>query len=120
MGLIRVATRVRGLNGRGKPFKASFLVDTGAIDCLVPKDRLRAAGAKPEGTATYELASGEPVDYDYGYARFEFMGEDTIARVIFGPPGVEPILGALALESAGIMIDPVTQTLKRLPRRSLK
>ena len=48
------------------------------------------------------------------------MGEITIGRVIFGPENVEPILGATALESAGILIDPASQTLKRLPTISLK
>jgi hypothetical protein len=48
------------------------------------------------------------------------MGEITAGRVILGPDGVEPILGATALESAGITIDPATRTLKRLPAIPLK
>jgi hypothetical protein len=38
----------------------------------------------------------------------------------FGPENTEPILGAIALESAGVMVDPVSQTLKKLPALSLK
>jgi hypothetical protein len=48
------------------------------------------------------------------------MGEITAGRVIFGPEGVEPLLGATALESAGMVVDPGTQTLTRLPAVSLK
>ena len=48
------------------------------------------------------------------------MGEVTAGRVLFGPDGVEPLLGVTALESIGITIDPVTQTLKRLPAIPLK
>ena len=38
------------------------LVDTGAIDCMAPRDVLLAAGVAPEGRAVYELANGQPVD----------------------------------------------------------
>jgi predicted aspartyl protease len=48
------------------------------------------------------------------------MGELTAGRVVFGPEGTEPILGVTALESVGIMVDPVTKTLKRLPAIPLK
>jgi len=33
---------------------------------------------------------------------------------------IEPILGVTALESVGIMLDPTTKTLKRLPAVPLK
>jgi hypothetical protein len=56
----------------------------------------------------------------FGLAQIEFMGEITAGRVIFGPDGVEPILGVTALESVGIEIDPATRTLKRLPAVPLK
>ena len=48
------------------------------------------------------------------------MGEMTAGRVIFGPDGVEPILGVTALESVGITIDPASRTLKRLRAIPLK
>lgn len=48
------------------------------------------------------------------------MNEVTAGRVIFGPDDVEPILGVTALESAGITVDPTSQTLRRLPAIPLK
>lgn len=96
------------------------MVDTGSVDCLAPRDRLRAVGIKVEGKAVYELANGEPIEYEYGFARVEFVGIETVAQVIFAPPGVEPILGVAALENAGITVDPVTKTLKRLHAKPLK
>ena len=54
-------------------------------------------------------------EYPFGLAQIEFMGEITAGRIIFGPDGVEPMLGVTALESVGITIDPATRTLKRLP-----
>ena len=114
MGAIRVTVRVSELGGGGKPFEADFLVDTGAHDCMAPGDHLAEAGVRPEGKATFELASGDPVDYEYGFARLAFMGDETVARILFGPNRTEPILGVVALESVGIVVDPVAGTLKRL------
>jgi predicted aspartyl protease len=120
MGLTHVTVQMRSLTGKGRPYQAECLVDTGSVDCLAPGDRLRAAGIKPEGKAIYELATGEPVEYEYGFARIEFVGSVTVAQVIFGPSGVEPILGVVALENAGVTVDPVTKVLKRLPAKPLK
>jgi clan AA aspartic protease len=120
MGLTHVTTAIWNLTKEGQPFEASFLVDTGAIDCLAPADALRAAGVKVERKKIYELANGEPVEYEVGFARVAFMGEETVAQVIFGPPNVEPILGVVALENTGIVVDPTTNTLKRLPALPLK
>src|SRR5438105_2557812 len=120
MGLTHVTVRMRSLNGKRKAYEAECLVDTGAVDCMAPADKLRAAGIKPEGKAVYELANGEPVEYEYGFARIEFVGSVTVGQVIFGPSDVEPILGVVALENTGIMFDPVTKTLKRLPAKPLK
>jgi hypothetical protein len=41
----------------------------------------------------YELADGRMVEYDFGLAEIEFMGELTSGRVIFGPDDAEPLLG---------------------------
>jgi hypothetical protein len=59
-------------------------------------------------------------EHPFGLAQLEFMGEITAGRVIFGPENIEPILGATALESVGITVDPATRTLKRLPAIPLK
>jgi len=48
------------------------------------------------------------------------MGELTAGRVIFGPDDVEPVLGATALESVGVLYDPATRSLTRAPAIPLK
>jgi clan AA aspartic protease len=97
-----------------------FLVDTGAMDCLAPAKHLRAAGIKPAGSRTYELADGTEVKMKIGVARIEFMGEVVGGTIIFGDDDAEPILGVTALESVGIEVDPQNQRLKRLPAVRLK
>ena len=121
MGLTHVTARIRDLAGvSATPFEAEFLVDTGSIDCMVPGEKLHAAGVRPEGRAVYELANGQPIEYEYGFARVAFFGSETVTQVIFGPADVEPILGVAALENAGVVIDPLTRNLKRLHAKPLK
>ena len=84
---------------------------------MAPGDRLAEVCIEPEGKRKYELGNGEPVEYEYAFARVAFMGEEAVTRIIFGPPGTEPILGVIALESAGMTVDPVTGTLKRVMGR---
>ena len=87
---------------------------------MAPRERLIAAGIRPEGKRVYELANGQPVEYEYGFARVSFLGDETVAQIIFGPAEAEPILGVVALENTGVIVDPVTRTLRRMPARPLK
>jgi predicted aspartyl protease len=87
---------------------------------MAPAPALEAAGIRPVGASAYELADGSVHEYEYGLAQIEFMGELTAGRVIFGPQGTEPLLGVTALESVGVVLDPATKMLKRLPALPLK
>jgi clan AA aspartic protease len=120
MGITHVTTTLRSLSTEGTPYEAEFLVDTAAIDCLAPSSALTTAGIVPESRRTYELANGELVEYEIGFARLSLLGQETVVQVIFGPAKAEPILGVIALESLGIVVDPLSQTLKRLHAIPLK
>jgi clan AA aspartic protease len=120
MGVTHVTVAVCNPADRSRRWEGLFLVDTGAIDCLVPGNRLREIGIEPETERSYESAGGSKMTFPVGAARFEFMGEFVPANVIFGADDVEPILGMIALESVGIEVDPRNQRLKRLPAVRLK
>ena len=115
-----LTTKLTNLRAPERSFEEIFLVDTGAIDSMAPADELERIGIVKEGKMSYELADGTVKEYPYGLVRIEFMGEITAGRVIFGEPGTEPLLGVTALESVGIMVDPASKTLKRLPAIPLK
>lgn len=119
MGLTHVAVKLRN-HDSSDTFTANFLVDTGATDSMVPACELRRIGIKPNHKKTYELASGELIKFDVGYAEFSFMDETIESRVIFGPDNAEPILGVLALEAVGVVVEPSSQKLKKLPALPLK
>lgn len=120
MGATHVTVTIRNPADPEKSWEGLFLVDTGSIDSLVPKDRLEAIGLKPKAQRTYELADGSEVKMDITTGDIEFMGEIVGGTIIFGAPGIEPILGVTALESVGIDIDPRNQKLKRMPATRLK
>ena len=120
MGLTYVTVSLKPPGSTNGKYEAVFLVDTDASDTMAPASELARVGIEPTGKLTYELADGTLHEYPFGLAQIEFMGEVTAGRVIFGPEGVEPILGVIALESVGIIVDPRTQSLKRLPAIPLK
>jgi clan AA aspartic protease len=120
MGITQVTAAVRNPARPRKSWESLFLVDTVAVDCLVPARHLKALGLKPRGSRVYELADGSEVRLDVTVAEIEFMGETVGATVIYGPDDAEPILGVTALESVGIEVDPRSQRLKRLPSVRLK
>jgi clan AA aspartic protease len=120
MGVTHVTVCVSNLTQDVEPWEAEFLVDTGAIDCMAPRDRLLKAGIRSEGKAVYELANGQPVEYEYGFARVAFLGEETVTQIIFGPADAEPILGVVALENTGVSVDPIARTLRRMHAKPLK
>ena len=119
MGFIRVEVRLRDFSS-DDIYQSEFLVDTGATDSMVPASELKKIGVTAVGKMTYELANDQIEEYPFGLAKISFMNETTAGRVIFGPDNIEPILGVTALESAGIIVDPANQQLKRLPAIPLK
>ena len=95
-------------------------VDTGATDCLIPAEAVDALGLQPRGEVSVVLADEREARLPFSGAEIEFMGEITYGRVRFGPRGAQPLLGVVALESVGIVVDPTTQQLRRLPALLLK
>lgn len=120
MGAIHVTVTIRNPADPDRAWEGLFLVDTGATDSLVPRPHLEAIGLQPRGERIYELADGSELSMDITVAEIEFMGEIVGGTIIYGEPGVEPLLGVTALESVGIEIDPLNQRLKRLPAVRLK
>ena len=115
-----VTVLVRNPAEPDRTWEGLFLVDTGTPDSLVPKQYLEAIGLEPKGQRLYELADGSELKMDITVGQIEFMGEFVGGTILFGETDAEPTLGATALASAGIEVDPLNQQLKRLPAVRLK
>ena len=120
MGVTQVTVTIRNPAALERAWEGLFLVDTGAIDCLVPRQHLEAIGLRPKAQRVYELADGSEVRMDITIGQIEFMGDIVGGTIILGDADAEPILGLTALESVGIEVDPQNQRLKRMPATRLK
>ncbi len=120
MGMTHITVTVRNSAAPDRTWEGLFLVDTGAVDTLVPGKFLKEIGLVPKAKRTCELADGSEVKLDITTGELEFMGDIVGSTLIFGADDAEPILGVTALESVGIEVDPRTQRLKRLPATRLK
>ena len=97
--MTHVTVTVRNPAQPERIYEELFLVDTGAVDCLVPGKYLREIGLSPIGKRIYELADGSEVKLDITVAEIEFTGDIVGTTVIFGADDAKPILGVTALES---------------------
>lgn len=120
MGATHVTVTVRNPADPERFWEGLFLVDTGATDSMVPRNRLESIGLVPKGQRVYEMADGNELRFDITGADLEFMGDYVANTIVMGPDNAEPLLGVTALESVGIEVDPVNQTLRRLPAVRLK
>lgn len=120
LGITYETVTLKSLSNAGLIYKAEFLVDTGAIDCVAPSSMLEKIGVERVGRETYEMADGSRNEMDFGLVQIEILGRITAGRVVFGPENTEPILGVVALESAALKVNPVTKKVEKLPASLLK
>jgi clan AA aspartic protease len=120
VGSIYVNAILRNPTHSERSWEGRFLVDTGVVECLVPRPHLESVGLVPRGERTYVLADGSEISLEFTVGELEIMGEIVGATLVFAEADTEPLLGVTALESAGIEVDPRNETLKKLPSIRLK
>ena len=120
MGATFVAVAIKNPTDPERVWEGEFLIDTGAVDTLVPRQHLESIGIAPKRQRTYGLADGNEIRMDIAGAKIEFLDESTWGTVIFGAENVEPLLGVTALESVGVEVDPHNATLNKLPASRLR
>ena len=93
------------------------LVDTGSTMTSVPASLLGDLGVEPESSELFEFAQGEIRALEVGYTWVRVAGKEVMTPVMFNDEGTPALLGAIALESAFMGVDPVRQRL--IPVRGL-
>ncbi len=96
-----------------------FLVDSGAVYSVVPKNVLKSLGIKPTSYQEFILANGEIIKRPVGNAYFEYQGKIRAAPVVFGEKGIFS-LGATTIEAFGLILDPIRRELRPLPMVLMK
>ena len=113
MGITFVTTTVSG--AKGKSSRVRMLVDSGAVYSLLPARVWRRLGLKAKRHEEFELADGSTVERDVSECHIRFGGVDGHTPVILGAPGDnDALLGAVTLESLGLVLDPFARRLVRM------
>jgi len=115
MGLTFVKVKVANPADSTRAVEEEFLVDSGAVYSLVPRNDLEKIGIEPHSRRSFILTNIEQVVRDLGSAIFEYQGQRGDSLVIFGEQGDSPLLGATTLEGFGLILDPFRRELKPLP-----
>jgi predicted aspartyl protease len=112
--MFQVTVTVANPHDASRAFEERFWVDTGAYYTYMPEERLHEIGISPELSRELVLADGRTERRLLGEARLTVaeLGESLTCQVIFAPAGSLYLLGATALESFGVQVDPTTQQLK--------
>jgi clan AA aspartic protease len=115
LGLTYIEGEVTGPSR--KRTRVTFLVDSGAGYCLLPREAWKAVELVPRRVETFILADGTRIQRQISDARLKLAGREGPVTVILGKPGDEAIVGAIALESLGLMLDPFRRKLHRMKMR---
>ncbi len=115
MGLTYVESTVRPSGKRGRGRKVRLLIDSGAIYSVLPQADWRALHLGAERELEFVLADGTSVKRGVSECSFEIEGRRATSPVVLGEKEDEPLLGAVTLETLGMMLDPLQR--KLLPMR---
>lgn len=114
MSITYLDIKVKNPQTPKKEIIGHFLVDSGAVFSVMPESILKKLGIKSTDKQRFSLANGEVIEKQVGNALFEYRGKLRSSPVVFGEKDIF-LLGAVTLESLGVIIDPINRELKPLP-----
>jgi predicted aspartyl protease len=94
---------------RGRFRDQRFLIDSGAIYSVLPEPTWRALGLTPEREVEFTLADGTPIRRGVSECRFEIREHGATSPVVLGEASDGALLGAVTLETLGLMLNPLTR-----------
>ena len=113
VGMTYVSATVTNPAEPDRTWEGNFLVDTGAMNCVVPESALLSIGLMPYTAREVFLFDGSSRRRLVAFARFELLGDVIVGDAILGEDGEEPIIGLTLLESLGLIVDPFAEELHR-------
>ena len=99
-----------GRRGRGR--RVRFLIDSGAAYSVLRREQWKALGLRPERELEFVLADGTTLTREVSECRFEIEGRGATSPVVLGQTEDEALLGAVTLETLGLMLNPLNRTLQ--------
>jgi len=114
MALTFITIKVSNPLDPKKCFSRKFLVDSGSVYSVVDEDVLKKLEIVGTRTMEFTLANGQGIKKRVGEASFDYKGQRVTSPVVFGDKGVF-LLGAVTLETFGLILDPINRKLRGLP-----
>jgi len=111
MGITHVAAEVYRPDGSGPRIAVTMLVDSGAIYSLLPADVWRPLALAPRRQVDFSLADGSRITRGVSECSFEIEGVAATSPVVLGESDEGPLLGAVTLETLGLVLSPLTRRL---------
>lgn len=108
MGLFNVSGRLTGPTGRTQAVE--LLVDTGATFLVVPRALADQLELRPSRTCPIQTAGSREENWPLAEVRLALNGHEVTTPCLIVPQG-PVLLGAVALESLLLSVDPVAKPL---------
>jgi predicted aspartyl protease len=112
MGLTYIDGTVKPTGRRRRAKRVRFLVDSGAVYSVLRRADWQALGLKPERELEFGLADGTTITRGVSECTFELEGRRATSPVVLGEADDETLLGAVTLETLGLMLNPLNRTLQ--------
>jgi len=115
MGTFTVGCLIKNHVDREKTVKIPrLMVDTGSEATWITRSLLEQIEIKPEKRWPYQMANGQYVYRDVGYAIIRVGQRETVDEVVYAEKGDFLLLGARALEGLLLWVDPKNKKLIEL------
>jgi predicted aspartyl protease len=111
LGVTHVRAKVSPPGAKRPAFDVRLLVDSGALYSVLPEQIWRKLKRKPERTAEFVLADGTSITRGVSECRFEIEGTAATSPVVLGEADDGALLGAVTLETLGLMLNPLNREL---------
>ena len=106
MGTFTVGCLLKNHVDREKSVRIPHLIgDAGSEATWIPRKELAKADIKPEKRQTFQMANGQWIYRDVGYAIVRVGDRETIDEIVFAEAGDYVLLGARALEGLLLWVD---------------
>ncbi len=115
MGLVYVEAEVGREHEPGHAVR--FLVDSGAVYSVLPAGVWQTLGLEPTREMDFILADGTTITRKVSHCLFTYQGIRAPSPVVLGEPGDDALLGAVTLESLGLVLNPLDRTLHPMRAR---
>jgi predicted aspartyl protease len=112
MGTFSVGCLIKNHVNREKAVEIPrLMVDTGSEATWISRKLLEQIEVKPEKRQVFQMANGQQVYRDVGYALVRVGQRETIDEIVFAEKGDYVLLGARALEGLLLWVDPKNKRL---------